>query len=184
MAVGDDSGIVLHAVAVATALAFSFATAMGTIAMAARSSGASVWLALPAMLAGACAAWLLSLRNTYLPFLGSAVLPPSLLRDVVTPPDANVRVRVDVPGAADGARVLYWAAAPASGVQQDPATAYGDYHNAGVALVKGGGATLALQCPAEYEVPSGRKLSRHVHYRVQPPSKALLGPVRTTTVEC
>lgn len=128
------------------------------------------------------AAALAARRETFLPFLGAAALPPSLLKDgPVAPRDANVEtsVLVDAP---DGTRVLYWGAQPAEAVVDAPAPAYANYENAGVAVVKSGRATLRLACPASYRVPWRGALDRHVHYRVA--AGAVLGPVHSAHVEC
>jgi hypothetical protein len=130
----------------------------------------------------ACAAALAARRDTFLPFLGHAALPPTLLKEAFAPRNANVEavVAVDAP---DGARVLYWGAKPAEEVRGSPNAAYDDYSNAGVAVAAGKRATLRFECPASYRVPGMGALERHVHYRVVA-GGGLIGPVRTAYVTC
>lgn len=123
-------------------------------------------------------------RDTFLPFLGVAALPPTLIKDELTPRNANVEATIAVPDAPDGARVLYWGARAAKEVRPTPWAAYDDWSNAGVATVKGGKALLRFECPTKYRVPVAGELERHVHYRVCGGAKGLMGPVRTEYVVC
>ena len=118
-------------------------------------------------------------RDTYLPFLGMAALPSGLLMESV-PKDANTAVHVSSIDAEDGAKVIYWAAAP-GGVYQTPQLAYGDYTNSGVAVVKDGAAVVKFRCPGKYHV-RGKLLPQHVHYRVC--KGGLAGEVETIDVSC
>jgi hypothetical protein len=129
--------------------------------------------------------WLAFRRDTYLPFLGDAAFPKSLIPTEVSPKDANTEIRVPF-DAKDGTRVIYWGAQPTNPrtVFPTPALAYGDYSNAGVAVIKNGEALLRFQCPSEYYVPTGKKIGRHVHYRLCCQMSGLLGPVETLWVKC
>jgi hypothetical protein len=132
---------------------------------------------------GTMAAWLLTRRDTYLPFLGAAAIPSTLLKDRVVPADANVEAIIDV-DAADGSRVLYWGARASSIVESNPWRAYDDYSNAGVATVVDKKAVIVFNCPGEYEVRMRGKLDRHVHFRVASSAPGIIGPVQTAFVKC
>jgi hypothetical protein len=121
-------------------------------------------------------------RDTYLPFLGSAAIPPSLLKDEHAPRNANIEATIAV-DAPDGTRVLYWGARPSKELSPDPWAAYADWSNAGIAVVKGGKATLRMECPGKYRVPIQGELERHVHFRVSG-AKGMMGPVKTEPVVC
>lgn len=127
-------------------------------------------------------------RETYLPFLGATVFPSSLLGEDRGPGQAGARAPIEfstsIDNVTDGMRVIYWAANPDQNVVSDPYKAYGGFENAGVATVKNGKVTLKLHCPASYEVPSGRVLKRHVHYRVCCEQRGMLSKVRTAYVMC
>ena len=105
-------------------------------------------------------------RDTYLPFLGPMVAPCSVLADR-TPPGATREVQVTVN---PGAKVLYWAAEPASEHLKQISSwkkAYGDYENAGVTTANSDGvATLKVREPQPYAVPHKGRLEPHVHFRV------------------
>lgn len=124
-----------------------------------------------------------SSRTTYLPFLGSTVLPTSLLKDVsvsdVRAGDIVVKVPINAP---DNTRVVYWASNSADVVFDTPSDAYDGFKNSGVALVNRGIATFYIQCPSSYKVPYAT-LSPHVHYRVSLPN-GLLSIVKTVYVDC
>lgn len=132
---------------------------------------------------GTMSAWLLLQRDTHLPFLGYAALPPSLLKGQFAPSDANVESVIDV-DAPDGARILYWGARSADDVKSTPWKAYDDWSNAGVAVVKNKKAVVIFNCPGKYRVPVRGELERHIHYRVCMEELAMIGPVQTVNVKC
>ena len=105
-------------------------------------------------------------RDTYLPFLGQTVVPCSLIPERI-PEGADTNIQVHV---APGAKVLYWAAEPASeGLKKinDWRGAYLKFMNAGVVTAnKDGVATLYMKNPQPYTVPWKGRLEPHVHYRV------------------
>ena len=124
-------------------------------------------------------------RETYLPFLGTTVFPSSLLGPDRDPAGSGAEeYPISIDGASEGARIIYWAAAPDTKIVPNPYDAYGAFENAGVATVKNGAVSLKLHCPASYKVPSGRVLKRHVHYRVCCEQRGMLGKVRTAYVTC
>lgn len=121
-------------------------------------------------------------RDTYLPFLGQTVLPPTLLKADAVPENANSQATIELPWAKDGTKVLYWAASPAKEVVSTPKLAYAEYSNSGIAIVKDGKATLKFVCPAKYNVGAFDKtLNKHVHYRIVK-EDGMLGRVKTTWV--
>ena len=122
-------------------------------------------------------------RDTYLPFLGQAVLPLSVLKDDMTPEHASIVVNVKV-NSKEGTKVIYWAANPdeSGDVVKSPFKAYADYKNAGIAKVDNGIATLKLNCPSRYSVPFGT-LSKHIHYRLIN-DKGMMSRVHTVMIDC
>jgi hypothetical protein len=133
-----------------------------------------------AVFVGAAAVVLALRRETWLPFLGETVLPPTLFRKTFGPTrDAtDITIRGVSPGAS---RVAYWASESSDAT--DPRDAYGSFGNSGVAETFGGTATLRLRCPGRYSVPGGYRPSRHVHYR-EIFGNGVLGAVKTTKVDC
>jgi uncharacterized membrane protein YuzA (DUF378 family) len=140
------------------------------------------------VLVGLAALWVAFRRDTYLPFLGETVMPCSVLQDRV-PEHADKEVHVD--GLKPGAKVLFWAAEPATEGLARIRTwqqAYLDFANAGVTTVDGDGhAVFHIRKPAGYVVPGGRGLTAHVHWRVcsgttEDGAAGLLGPVQTLPV--
>jgi uncharacterized membrane protein YuzA (DUF378 family) len=105
-------------------------------------------------------------RDTYLPFLGQTVVPCSLIPEKI-PEGADTTVQVKVK---PGAKVLYWAAEPASdGLKKlnDWRGAYLKFMNAGVVTAnKDGVATLYVKNPQPYTVPWKGRLEPHVHFRM------------------
>jgi hypothetical protein len=127
--------------------------------------------------------WVMFRRDTYLPFLGYAAYPMSLIPNEHVPVGATKEALLPIE-APDGTRVIYWGAKPADEVQSNPITAYGDYSNAGVATIKNKEVVLRFACPAEYKVGYGKRLRRHIHYRLCCDRVGLIGPVETAWVTC
>jgi hypothetical protein len=121
-------------------------------------------------------------RDTYLPFLGSTVMPCSILEERV-PEHADTEVSLN--GITPGAKVLYWATEPATNglaTIADWRRAYLDFANAGVAVADAGGhVVLRIRKPQPYTVPTGRRLEAHVHWRVCG-SDGMLGPIQATEI--
>ena len=166
---------------------WSFASAACLVRFGGLGAGSIVWGL--CLLVGCIGLILLSSDiHTYLPFLGRAAFPPSVLKDKMTPAEAQVEVQVKAdPGAI---KVVFWAS-DSSGhnpmmrdiLKPNPREAYGNYSNAGIAPVDGDGmAMLYLRCPSKYVV-RGKKLPKHVHYRSVFRS-GILGQVRTADVVC
>jgi uncharacterized membrane protein YuzA (DUF378 family) len=106
-------------------------------------------------------------RDTYLPFLGPAVMPACNLLAERIPEGATLSVKARVP---PGAKVLYWAAEPSTeGLDKvnDWREAYAQFKNAGVTVADvRGHAYLKVRPPQTYSVPFKGRLDPHVHYRV------------------
>lgn len=121
-------------------------------------------------------------RDSYLPFLGSTVIPCDILQ-VHVPEGADTDVGVLV---APGAKVLYWAAEPANeelAHLQDWKQAYLGFRNAGVAAADSDGrVSLRVRKPQGYTVPLKGELAPHVHYRVCEGSHQL-GRVQTVRMD-
>ncbi len=115
------------------------------------------------ILVALCAISLASKRTTWLPFLGMSVLPGNLIK-TQTPAKADKKVKVKVQ---PNAKVAYWAATGKDKKDQDVFDAYGNNSNSGVVIAdKNGNAELPILEGGGYKVPSGKRIQKHVHYRV------------------
>lgn len=124
------------------------------------------WAAVVYGLVGLSALFLLFMgRDVFLPFLGSTIVPCSVLQDRV-PEDADTTVSVSV---RPGAKVIYWASEPATESLKELQSwreAYGDLKNAGIATANADGvAILKFRKPQSYTVGFHGALQPHVHYR-------------------
>jgi hypothetical protein len=130
------------------------------------------------LLIGAAALFLAFHRDTYLPFLGEAVFPSSVLQ-TQTPSGATRTVKVNVK---PHTKVVYWASEPGDNLSKKYfEVAYGKYENAGVTTSDASGiAFLKIREPQSYTVPL-QTLAPHVHYRAVKTS-GFLGPVRTRSI--
>lgn len=132
---------------------------------------------------GASAFVLATRRDTYLPFLGTTVIPESVF-ELKEQQDATEEIKVNVPA---NSRVIYWATKPSTEVKlKFWKEAYGDYSNSGVALADGNGvAVLKIKRPSSYYVNKfgfmRRELRPHVHYRYTTEG-GLMSPVETAFV--
>lgn len=168
----------LQMIGMAVVLSFSLVAAIFTIV----SKKMPMLVKVYAIIVFLLALWLAVRRDTYLPFLGHAALPPTVFRDNSAPADANIYVSLpfDVP---DGTKVVYWGAKPTKVTLPNPWDAYDHYQNAGVTEVRGGKASMRFHCPSKYKIPSGQTLNRHIHYRIVS-NNGIVGPVQTTYVDC
>jgi len=115
------------------------------------------------ILVALCGVSLAVRRTTWLPFLGMSVLPGNLIK-TQTPAKADKKVKVKVQ---PNAKVAYWAAFGKDNKDQDVFDAYGDYTNSGVVIAdEKGNVELPIVEGGGYIVPSGKKINKHVHYRV------------------
>lgn len=128
---------------------------------------------------GVAGVYLASQRDTFLPFLGDAVIPSHLLKTGV-PDKANAEIKVHV---RPHAKVVYWAAEPSPKdckTLQDPWKAYGKGENSGVVIADNKGvATLKVRKPQPYRAYR-KTLAPHIHYRVTDEKHAnMFSPVKT-----
>lgn len=120
-------------------------------------------------------------RDSYLPFLGEAAFPLSMIA-LSTPKNTSLSVQVSVPPGAS--HVVYWASESSTAMSSSPRDAYGTFGNAGVVAANSDGtATLPLRCPGDYKVPVRGALPKHVHFRGIYP-EGILGRVQTRGVTC
>ena len=102
-------------------------------------------------------------RTTWLPFLGKTILPGNLVTKQ-TPEKADKKIKVKVE---PKSKVAYWAATGKDKKDQDVFDAYGDNSNSGVVVADDkGNAELPIIEGGSYTVPNGKRIPRHVHYRV------------------
>jgi uncharacterized membrane protein YuzA (DUF378 family) len=115
------------------------------------------------ILVALCGISLASKRTTWLPFLGRSVLPGSLVTKQ-TPTKADKKIKVKVQ---PNAKVAYWAATGKDKKDQDVFDAYNNHSNSGVVIADNKGiAELAIVEGEGYRVPNGKRIPKHVHYRV------------------
>lgn len=144
---------------------------------------AMIWKKVVSMVVGISACWLIFQRDTYLPFLGSAALPSTIIGNDRVPEGANTELSIAL-NVADGTKMIYWGAEPSTSVVGNPWDAYQKYTNVGIATVQKGSVTIKFKCPAEYKVMGAKTLKRHIHYRLCCTKESLLGPVETVYVKC
>lgn len=115
------------------------------------------------ILVALCGITLASKRTTWLPFLGTTILPSNLVTKQ-TPDKANKKIKVKVQ---PNAKVAYWAATGKDKNDQNVFDAYGNHINSGVVVADNkGNAELQIIEGGGYKVPNGKRIPRHVHYRV------------------
>lgn len=141
---------------------------------------ASPWSRIVVIVALVGAVYLGFNRDFYMPFLGSTIVPTSVLK-VGIPADATVSISIDAPS--NATHVMYWAASPSTTPANNPMDAYRGFKNAGIVEVAGNRATMRLACPGTYKVGWSRFLPKHVHYRFVY-SNGVLSPVKTASVRC
>ena len=134
----------------------------------------------------AAAVILMMKKDTFLPFLGLAHLPNTLIADEKIPQGANVSYSIDMNDYEEGTVVIYWAANKTDKIIEDPYEAYKNYNNVGVSKVKNGKAEVRIFCPDKYKVKKifNQLLERHFHYRIVFKDTGFLSPVMTVKVDC
>jgi len=173
---GDET---IHMVSIFTVLMFSLFSSLYILVR----NDLHVLVRFGSLIIFVIAIWLMFRRDTFLPFLGSTVIPITVLSNDVAPEGANKEVSVPI-DAPDGTRVIYWGAKESESVQPNPWVAYDDYSNAGVTTVKNGEAIMQFFCPGKYHVPSGKLLQHHIHYRTCCKKNVMMGPVQTVWIKC
>lgn len=91
-------------------------------------------------------------KETFLPFLGLAHLPNTLIAEEKLPKGANLSYSIDMKEYEDGTIIIYWAANKTDKIIEDPYEAYKNYNNVGVSKVKDGKAEVRIFCPDKYKV--------------------------------
>jgi len=138
---------------------------------------------------GLCGLYLLSKRETFLPFLGESVVPSSLfeeknnndLEKMLTEKSNNaISLTVYAP---NSDKVIWWASKPDdSTIAPTYDIAYDEYKNSGVSNVQSdGNAYITLPCPQQYNV-NNKKLPKHLHFREA--NGAMLSEVKTINLSC
>lgn len=121
------------------------------------------------------AIWLASKKTTWLPFLGTGIMPASLV-PLKKPNGANKKVTIKTN---PNTKIVYWAAYQ-KGEDTNVIDAYSDYANSGVVISDANGdATLEIIEGSGYTVPSGRVISKHIHYRTIGLPDGMMGKVKT-----
>jgi len=117
-------------------------------------------------------------KTLWLPFLNESAFPSLAFVQTVTKKSGDVSVSVKVK---PNTRVAYWASLPQKSDKiPDVVSAYGDFSNSGIAISdKNGNANLLIDSGSSYSVPSGRVISKHIHYRELDLDFGFLGPVKT-----
>ena len=134
----------------------------------------------------AAAVILIIKKETFLPFLGLAVLPSPLISNEKVPNGANLSYTIDMNNYEEGTVVIYWAANKTDAIIEDPYEAYKNYNNVGISKVKNGKAEVRIFCPDRYKVKKvfNQLLERHFHYRIVFKETGFLSPVMTVKVDC
>jgi hypothetical protein len=121
-------------------------------------------------------------RDYYLPFLGPAVIP---IKEGDT---IGKLIDVTLQGLKPNAKVLYWGSSESDKTFDNPLEAYKGYGNSGLAKTNNKGkVTLKVNCPSDYYVSKfgmNKKLSRHIHYRVESEFPGLFSSVKTKYINC
>ena len=125
-------------------------------------------------------------KETFLPFLGLAHLPNTLIAEEKIPKGANLSYSIDMKEYEEGTIIIYWAANKTDKIIEDPYEAYKNYNNVGVSKVKDGKAEVRIFCPDKYKVKKvfNQLLERHFHYRIVYKDTGFLSPVMTVKVDC
>ena len=125
-------------------------------------------------------------KETFLPFLGLAHVPNTLIAEERIPNGANISYSIDMNDYEDGTKIIYWAANKTDKIIEDPYEAYKNYNNVGVSKVKNGKAEVRIFCPDKYKVNKvfNQLLERHFHYRIVFKETGFLSPVMTVKVDC
>jgi hypothetical protein len=113
-------------------------------------------------------------RTTWLPFLSRTVFPESLV-PLKNPKKTDMIVKIKTK---PNRKVAYWAALPKP-KNTSVMEAYDDFSNAGVVMSNNKGvAELPILTGSDYLVPFGKKIPRHVHYRIFK-TNGIMGKIKT-----
>jgi hypothetical protein len=174
--------IYIHMITMATILLYSIISSLYILF----SDDYNVFLRLFVIFVIAAAILLMMKKETFLPFLGLAHMPNTLIADEKIPAGANLSYSIDMSDYEDGTVVIYWAANKTDKIIEDPYEAYKNYNNVGVSKVKNGKAEVRIFCPDRYKVKKAfnQLLERHFHYRIVFKETGFLSPVMTVKVDC
>jgi hypothetical protein len=120
---------------------------------------------------------LASKRSTWLPFLGKAVFPGSLI-PLKKPILSDITIPIKT---LPNVKIAYWAALN-KGEKTNVKLAYGSFENSGVVMSDiNGNATLPIMTGTGYTIPSGMVIPRHIHYRIidYPGFNGMMGKINT-----
>lgn len=121
------------------------------------------------------AIWLAAKKTTWLPFLDTGIMPSNLV-PLKTPTKITKKINVKTE---PNVKIAYWAALN-KGDKTDVIDAYSDYSNSGVIMSDSkGNAILEIDEGTGYTVPTGRVISRHIHYRIIGLPDGMMGKVET-----
>jgi hypothetical protein len=152
----------------------------------------NIWLRIAVGIVGILSLVAMFNRDLYLPFLGSTVLPESLLvattgGGVSQKPQPN-SILIQLKNLPPNTKIIYWAAE--SSDPRDPTVlmwnnAYKDFANSGVVMSDVSGfATIMVRKPQEYKVSKfgfPMNIKPHIHYRYVL-SKSMLSKIYTVYV--
>ncbi len=124
-----------------------------------------------------CAFVLIVDRNTWLPFLGSTIIPEKVL---VNKKNTNADIIIPIK-TIPNAKIIYWSSLKQENSKiPDVEEAYGNYNNSGITESdKYGNAKLYIAESSSYFVPSGKLINRHVHYRTINKNSSVMSDVKT-----
>jgi len=121
-------------------------------------------------------------RDYYLPFLGPTIIPIKERETI------GKLIDVKLQGLKPNTKVLYWASNESDKTFDNPLEAYKGYGNSGIVNTDNNGeVTLKVNCPSDYYVSKfgiNKKLSRHIHYRVESHIPGLFSSVKTKYINC
>jgi uncharacterized membrane protein YuzA (DUF378 family) len=127
------------------------------------------------VLAGLSALMLAKRMDTWLPFLGKSVFPSSFVPLKENNGDEKVKIKTT-----PNSKIAYWASNPNKNPNVPVVEAYDDYMNSGVVMSdKDGNAELVITKNTGYVVPSGKKINRHLHYRVLGNEYGMMSKIKT-----
>lgn len=145
---------------------------------------------------GVLAIYVILDRETYLPFLGEAVIPSTLINGDSNNVDIgkSKNVLVKLRNLPPSTKLIYWGARPAKTDSSEVKywkDAYGAYENSGVVITSADGmASFSISCPQSYYVRVlglfQKQIPAHIHFRYVLPgsSGTMLSEVKTVPILC
>lgn len=130
------------------------------------------------ILIGVAGLYLASRRDTLFPSMGDCSFPTKLLGKTTSP--LGAAVTNEILTSPEATAVLYWAAVKSA---DNPADAYGEQTNSGLATVVDRKAQVKMHCPGVYKTGKLHSAPRHFHYR-EVHGNSMLGPLQTKRIQC